>query len=83
MEYSFPMSSLDRIHATCICKKVVLKDSHIIHPTGKIKITLNKKITFTHIEGDQLYSEQLIRDIAVLALDQPYYPVTIEEWDGV
>jgi len=28
--------------------------------------------------GDQLYSEKLIRDIAVLALDHPYYPVTIE-----
>jgi len=76
------MSSYDRIHATCLCKKIVLKDSHIIHPTGKIKITFDTKITFTIIEGDPIYSEKLIRDIAVLALDQPYYPVTMEEWDG-
>lgn len=82
MDYSFPMGSFERICATCGFKKVDLIDSYIIHPTCKIKITIHDKITFSIIEGDVVFSKKLIRDIAVLALDQPYYPVTMEEWDG-
>jgi len=72
------VASLDRIHATCIHKKLVVEGDTITHPTGKIKVTVDTKTTFT-IEGDPLHGEQLVRDIAVLALDQPYYPVTMEE----
>jgi len=72
------IASIDRIRATCIHKKVVVVDDTIIHPTGKIKVTIDTKTTFT-MEGDLLHGEQLVRDIAVLALDQPYYPVTMEE----
>jgi hypothetical protein len=75
------VGSLDRIKATCDYKKVHLIDSHIIYPNGKIKLTLDKKTTFTLIEGDELYASKLIRDIALIALDQPYYTVTMEEWD--
>jgi len=31
------------------------------------------------MEGDYLVAEKIIRDIAVLALDEPYYPVSMEE----
>ena len=55
-----------------------MQDDTIYHSTGKVKVTIDTKTTFT-IEGDPLHGEQLIRDIAVLALDQPYYPVTMEE----
>ena len=72
------IASMDRIRATCIHKKVVVVDDTIIHHTGKIKVTIDTKTTFT-MEGDPLHGEQLVRDIAVLALDQPYYPVTMEE----
>jgi hypothetical protein len=72
------IGSIDRIHATCIHKKIEMKDSYIIHSTGKIKVDIDTKTTFT-IEGDRLQGEKLIRDIAVLALDQLYYPVTMEE----
>lgn len=82
MNYSFPLGSFERIRATCINTKIDMNDSYITHPNGKIKITLNNTITFTIIEGDPIYSKKIIRDIAVLALDQPYYPVTMEEWDG-
>lgn len=72
------IASLDRIRATCFHKKVVMQDDTILHSTGKVKVTIDTKTTFT-IEGDPLQGEQLVRDIAVLALDQPYYPVTMEE----
>ena len=72
------IASLDRIRATCIHKKVDMNGDTITHPTGSIKITIDTKTTFT-IEGDPLDGEQLVRDIAVLALDQLYYPVTMEE----
>jgi len=72
------VASIDRIRATCIHKKVVVEGDTIIHHTGKIKVTIDTKTTFT-MEGDLLHGEQLVRDIAVLALDQPYYPVTMEE----
>ena len=72
------IASLDRIRATCFHKKIVMHDDTILHSTGSIKVTINTKTTFT-IEGDPLHGEQLVRDIAVLALDQPYYPVTMEE----
>ena len=72
------VASLDRIRATCIHKKLVVEGDTITYPTGTIKVTIDTKTTFT-IEGEPLHGEQLIRDIAVLALDQPYYPVTMEE----
>jgi len=72
------IASLDRIRATCIHKKVDMNGDTITHPTGSIKIIIDTKTTFT-IEGDPLHGEQLVRDIAVLALDQLYYPVTMEE----
>ena len=72
------IGSLDRIHATCIHKKIDMNESYIIHSTGKIKVNIDTKTTFI-IEGDRLQGEKLIRDIAVLALDQLYYPVTMEE----
>ena len=75
------VGSAERIEATCAYKKVTLVDSHIIYPNGKIKLTVDTKTTFTLIEGDELIAAKLIRDIAVLALDQPYYTVTMEEWD--
>lgn len=79
MSISFSViGSIDRIHATCIHKKLVMQDSYIIHSNGKIKVDIDTKTTFT-IEGDRLHGEKLIRDIAVLALDQLYYPVTMEE----
>jgi len=79
MSISFSViGSLDRIHATCIHKKVDMKESYIIHSTGKIKVDIDTKTTFI-IEGDRLQGEKIIRDIAVLALDQLYYPVTMEE----
>ena len=79
MSISFSViGSLDRIHATCIHKKIDMKESYIIHSTGKIKVNIDTKTTFI-IEGDRLQGEKLIRDIAVLALDQLYYPVTMEE----
>jgi len=79
MSISFSViGSLDRIHATCIHKKIDIKESYIIHSTGKIKVNIDTKTTFI-IEGDRLQGEKLIRDIAVLALDQLYYPVTMEE----
>jgi len=82
MSISFSViGSLDRIHATCIHKKVDMKESYIIHSTGKIKVDIDTKTTFI-IEGDRLQGEKIIRDIAVLALDQLYYPVTMEEWVG-
>jgi hypothetical protein len=75
----FPMiASLDRIRATCVHKKIIMQEDTILHATGKIKVTIDTKTTFT-IEGDTLQGEQLVRDIAVLALDQLYYPVTMEE----
>ena len=75
----FPIiASLDRIRATCFHKKIDMQNDTIFHPTGKIKVTIDTKTTFT-IEGDPLHGEQIIRDIAVLALDQLYYPVTMEE----
>ena len=75
----FPViASLDRIRATCIHKKIIMQEDTILHATGKIKVTIDTKTTFT-IEGDPLHGEQLVRDIAVLALDQLYYPVTMEE----
>jgi hypothetical protein len=72
------IASLDRIHATCIHKKIDMNGDTITYPTGSIKITIDTKTTFT-IKGDPLHGEQLVRDIAVLALDQLYYPVTMEE----
>ena len=72
------IASIDRIRATCFHKKIVMQDDTIFHSTGSIKVSIDTKTTFT-IEGDPLHGEQLIRDIAVLALDQPYYPVTMEE----
>ena len=75
----FPLvASLDRIRATCIHKKIDMQNDTILHPTGTIKVTIDTKTTFT-IEGDPLHGEQIVRDIAVLALDQLYYPVTMEE----
>ena len=75
----FPIiASLDRIRATCFHKKIDMQNDTIFHPTGTIKVTIDTKTTFT-IEGDPLHGEQIIRDIAVLALDQLYYPVTMEE----
>ena len=78
MRVFFITASLDRIRATCTHKKIAMHDDTIFYANGKIKVTIDTKITFT-IEGDTLYGEQLVRDIAVLALDQPYYPVTMEE----
>lgn len=79
MSISFSViGSIDRIHATCIHKKIDMKESYIIYSTGKIKVNIDTKTTFI-IEGDRLQGEKLIRDIAVLALDQLYYPVTMEE----
>jgi len=75
------VGSIDRIKATCDYKKVQFIDSHIIYPDGKIKLTIDEKTTFTLLEGDKLIASKLIRDIAILALDQPYYTVTMEEWD--
>ena len=72
------IASLDRIRATCFHKKIAMQNDTIFHSTGSIKVTIDTKTTFT-IEGDPLHGEQLVRDIAVLALDQPYYPVTMEE----
>ncbi len=80
------IGSLERIKATCKYKKVNLVDSHIIYPNGKIQLTIDQKdqkTTFTIIEGDELIASKLIRDIAILALDQPYYTVTMEEWDEI
>ena len=77
--HTFDIGSMDRILATCHTKKLKFQDSYILHPHGKIKVDINNKTTFTHIEGDCLISEKIIRDIAVLALDYPYYPVTMEE----
>ena len=75
----FPViASMDRIRATCIHKKLTMQEDTILHATGKIKVTIDTKTTFT-IEGEPLHGEQLVRDIAVLALDQLYYPVTMEE----
>jgi hypothetical protein len=79
----FKVGSLERIQATCTYKKLQLVDSHILYPNGKIKLTIDTKTTFTHMEGDPLTSAKLIRDIAVLALDCPYYTVTMEEWDEI
>ena len=82
MHRSFSVvGSIDRIQATCKHKKVEWKDSYILHTTGKIKVTIDKKTTFT-LEGNLVHGELLVRDIAVLALDQPYYPVTITEWEN-
>jgi len=39
---------------------------------------LNKALNFIN-KISVLISEKIIRDIAVLALDYPYYPVTMEE----
>ena len=55
-----------------------MTDSYIIYSNGKIKVDIDTKTIFT-IEGDRLQGEKIIRDIAVLALDQLYYPVTMEE----
>lgn len=77
------IGSLERIKATCKYKKVNLVDSHIIYPNGKIQLTIDTKTTFTIIEGDELIASKLIRDIAILALDQLYYTVTMEEWDEI
>jgi hypothetical protein len=75
----FPIiASLDRIRATCFHKKITMKEDTIFHPTGTIHVTIDTKTTFT-IHGDPLHGEQIVRDIAVLALDQLYYPVTMEE----
>ena len=78
MRVFYVIASLDRIRATCFHKKIAMQEDTILHSTGKVKVTIDTKTTFT-IEGDPLHGEQLIRDIAVLALDQPYYPVTMEE----
>ena len=79
MTLSFSViASLDRIHAACLCKKLVFHDFTILHPECTIVVTIDTRTTFS-IEGDRLAAEKLIRDIAVLALDQPYYPVTMEE----
>lgn len=75
------IGSLDRIQKACKIKNVDLIDSHIIYPNGKIKLTIDDKTTFTHVSGDELISSKLIRDIAILALDQTYYTVTMEEWN--
>ena len=75
------IGSLDRIQATCAYKKLHFIDSYILYPNGKIKVTIDDKTTFTPIEGDELVASKLIRDIAILALDCPYYTVTMEEWD--
>ena len=72
------IASLDRIRATCFHKKIAMQDDTILYSTGSIKVTIDTKTTFT-IEGDPSHGEQLVRDLAVLALDQPYYPVTMEE----
>jgi hypothetical protein len=81
MSRSFSIiGSLDRIHAACLCKKLIFHDSTILHPECTIMVTMDTRTTFT-MEGDRLTAEKLIRDIAVLALDQPYYPVTMEELD--
>jgi len=79
MSRSFSViGSLDRIHAVCLCKKIIFHDSTILLPECTITVTMDTQTTFT-MEGDRLVAEKLIRDIAVLALDQPYYPVTMEE----
>ena len=75
------VGSIDRIKAMCDYKKIQFIDSHIIYPGGKIKVTIDSKTKFTVIEGDTLIASKLIRDIAVISLDQPYYTVTMEEWD--
>ena len=72
------VASMDRIRATCFHKKIDMHEDTILYSTGKVKVTIDTKTIFT-IEGDPLHGEQLVRDIAVLALDQPYYPVTMEE----
>lgn len=79
MSRSFSIiASLDRIHAACLCKKLIFHDSTILHPECTITVTINTQTTFT-MEGDRLAAEKIIRDIAVLALDELYYPVTMEE----
>ena len=75
------IGSLERIQATCEYKKLQFIDSHILYPNGKIKVTIDTKTTFTPMEGDTLIASKLIRDIVILALDCPYYTVTMEEWD--
>ena len=37
------------------------------------------KIEFEYVSGDKLAYSKLVRDISVLALDKPYYYVTMEE----
>jgi len=53
-------------------------DCTILHPECTITVTIDSRTTF-RIEGDYLVAEKIIRDIAVLALDEPYYPVSMEE----
>ncbi len=81
MQVFHVIGSLERIQATCAYKKLLFVDSYILYPNGKIKVTIDDKTTFTPIEGDTLVASKLIRDIAILALDCPYYTVTMEEWD--
>lgn len=50
----------------------------ILHPECTITVTIDTQTTFS-IEGERLAAEKLIRDIAVLALDELYYPVSMEE----
>lgn len=79
MSRSFSIiGSLDRIHAACICKKLIFHDFTILHPECTITVTIDTRTTFT-MQGDPLTAEKIIRDIAVLALDELYYPVTMEE----
>ena len=72
------IGSLDRIHAACICKKLMFHNYTILHPECTITVTIDTQTTFS-IEGERLAAEKLIRDIAVLALDELYYPVSMEE----
>ena len=83
MQVFHVIGSLERIQATCVYKKIQFVDSYILYPNGKIKVTIDDKTTFTPIEGDTLVASKLIRDIAILALDCPYYTVTMEEWDEI
>jgi len=79
MSRSFSViGSYDRIHAACLCKKIVFHDFTILDPEYTIVVTIDTQTTFT-IQGERLAAEKTIRDIAVLALDEPYYPVTMEE----
>jgi len=74
------MDPLSRIFSVCNQRrwKVRQRDQILVH-TPNSTFSVSPYLSMKHVSGDEYVSLKAIRDISVLALDQMYYPVTLDE----